>query len=241
MLQQYARKQRGFSLVELMISVAIGLVVLAVVLQIYVSTVNSSGDTLKMARVNQELRAAMDVMVRDIQRAGYYFWTTDRDGKVDKISNPNPFMQGANDLTINGSCIAYTYDRTPNRDVADKTVYATEKFAFYLSGNAILMRNGGSESSDSCTPNSEGITDKNRVTITGLSFSLTAHCINASAPPNADNCTSLAPTDGNVLIKPRQVTITITGKPKGDSSGEMQRTITNTVHLRNHLVCTAPC
>ncbi len=231
--------QRGFSLIELMVSVTLGLLLLAAVSQIYVNTTGSSHNTLKMARVNQELRAAMDVMVRDIQRAGYYNQAT-ATGTGVVAGATNPFTQSASNLQVNGSCITYTYDRDNNTTVDD-----TEKMAFYLSNEAILMRNSGTSASNSCPPNSaEGITDSNRVTITALSFVLTTHCINTSVSltgPNVDNCTTTPPTAGNILIKPRQVTITITGKPKGDSSGAMQRTITDTVHLRNHLVCIAPC
>lgn len=231
--------QKGFNLIELMVALTLGLLLLAAVSQIYINTTGSSHNTLQMARVNQELRAAMDVMVRDIQRAGYYNQATVT-GTGAVAGAANPFMQGANDLQISGgSCITYTYDRDNNTTVGD-----TEKMAFYLSNNAIRMRNGGGAASNSCTPTSEGITDSNRVTITALSFALTTHCINTSVAltgPNVDNCTTITPTAGDVLIKPRQVTITITGKPKEDSSGEMQRTITDTVHLRNHLVCIAPC
>jgi prepilin-type N-terminal cleavage/methylation domain-containing protein len=231
--------QRGFSLIELMVSVTLGLLLLAAVSQIYVNTTGSSHNTLKMARVNQELRAAMDVMVRDIQRAGYYNQATVTGTGV-VAGATNPFTQSASNLQVNGSCITYTYDRDNNT-----TVDNTEKMAFYLNDDAVRMRNGGTSDSNSCPPNSaEGITDSNRVTITALSFDLTTHCINTSVAltgPNVDNCTTITPTAGDVLIKPRQVTITITGKPKEDSSGEMQRTITDTVHLRNHLVCIAPC
>lgn len=242
-----AHTQRGFSLVELMIAVTIGLLLLAAVSQVYVNTVNTSSDTLKAARVNQALRAAMDVMVRDIQRAGYNFSTTSSTGAV---TNPNPFMAGANALKISGStaddasgsCITYTYDRDNNTTVDD-----TEKMAFYLSNNAILMRNGGSGNSDSCSPGSaEGITDSNEVTITALNFALTTHCINtAVAPASSTNyantdCTVNTPAAGNALIKPRQITISITGQPAKNGAA-MQRTITDTVHVRNDLVCTAPC
>lgn len=233
--------QKGFNLIELMVALTLGLLLLAAVSQIYVNTTGSSHNTLKMARVNQELRAAMDVMVRDIQRAGYYNQAT-ATGTGAVAGATNPFMQGANNLAISGNCITYTYDRDNNTTVDD-----TEKMAFYLSSGAILMRNSGGAASNSCTPDSEGITDSNRVTITALDFALTTHCINTSVAlsgPNVDNCTTITPTAGDVLIKPRQVTITITGKPKEDSSGEMQRTITDTVHLRNHMVCiagTAPC
>ena len=222
--------QSGFSLVEMMIAVTVGLVVLAGVAQIFASTVSSNGDALKMARVNQDLRAAMDVMIRDIQRAGYYSQAT-ATGTGVVASTANPFTLGVNDLQVSGSCITYTYDRDNDAAVNDR-----DKFAFYLSDGAILMRNAGDADSNSCTPNSEGITDSNRVKITALSIVVTSHCINVTNSPPTD-CATTAAVNGNILVKPRHVNITITGQPAGDTDGTMMRTITNTVHLRNDLVC----
>lgn len=245
--------QRGFSLVELMVAVTIGLLLLAAVSQVYVNTVNTSSDTLKVARVNQALRAAMDVMVRDIQRAGYNFSTTSSStGAV----NSNPFMTGAEALQISGStaanasgsCITYTYDRDSN-----STVDNEERMAFYLNIDpdtnigAISMRNGGTSVGNSCAPNAQQrIIDQNQVNITALNFALTTHCINTSVAPTSStnyantDCTVNTPTTGDTLIKPRQVTISITGQPTKNGAA-WRRTITDTVHIRNNLVCTAPC
>lgn len=227
----------GFSLVELMIAITVGLVVLAGVAQIFASTVSSNGDSLKMARVNQDLRAAMDVMIRDIQRAGYNSQATN--GTTGAVASTNPFTLSTTNLQVTGSCITYTYDRNNNGALDND-----ENMAFYLSNGAILMRNSGGSASNSCSPTSaEGITDSNRVTITVLTFAITPHCINVTNSPPTD-CATTAPVSGNILVKPREVAISITGKPAGDTSGAMTRTITDTVHLRNDLVCTsgtAPC
>ena len=231
-LKSYHRV-RGFSLIEMMIAVTVGLVVLAGVAQIFASTVNSSGDSLKMARVNQDLRAAMDVMIRDIQRAGYSALTTNSTtGAV--TTRTNPFTSSTTNLQVTGSCITYTYDRNANG-----TLDNDENMAFYLSNGAILMRNSVTSASNSCSPTSaEGITDSNRVTITALTFTVTPHCINVTNSPPTD-CAATAAANGNILVKPRQVTISITGTPVGDAS--TLRTITDTVKLRNDLVCIAPC
>lgn len=73
-----ARKSAGFSLVELMIAMAVGLLILAGVFSLFGSTVQTQTRTLAMASLNQELRVAMDLMSRDIRRAGY--WALAADG-----------------------------------------------------------------------------------------------------------------------------------------------------------------
>ncbi len=64
-------RQSGFSLVELMIAMIIGLFVAAIVTTMYVSVLRANSTTVQLARLNQDLQAALDVMARDIQRAGY--------------------------------------------------------------------------------------------------------------------------------------------------------------------------
>lgn len=68
----YPFAHSGFSLVELMIGLTLGLIIISGVLGIFSNTVKNQSDNLKMSRLNQELRAVMDVMARDIRRAGYW-------------------------------------------------------------------------------------------------------------------------------------------------------------------------
>lgn len=62
----------GLSLVELLISLAVGLMLLSSVLGIFGATIKSEGDNLRATRLNQEVRRIMDVIDRDIRRAGYW-------------------------------------------------------------------------------------------------------------------------------------------------------------------------
>ena len=65
-------KQKGYTLVELMVAMALGLVVVAGVSAAYLGTLRTNADSLKMMRLNEELRAIMTLMVRDIRRAGQW-------------------------------------------------------------------------------------------------------------------------------------------------------------------------
>ena len=62
----------GVSLVELMIGVAIGLILISGTIAIFGATVNSQSSALKAIRLEQELRAVMDLISRDLRRAGYW-------------------------------------------------------------------------------------------------------------------------------------------------------------------------
>ena len=64
-------RQAGFGLIELMVAITLGLLVTAAVTSMAVNSLKMSSDTLKSARLNQDLGAVMQIMVNDIRRAGY--------------------------------------------------------------------------------------------------------------------------------------------------------------------------
>jgi len=65
------KTNRGFTLIELLVAMVLGLVVLAAVLNIFVSQNRTNAVQQEVAYTQQNVRAAMDLMVRDIRGAGY--------------------------------------------------------------------------------------------------------------------------------------------------------------------------
>jgi prepilin-type N-terminal cleavage/methylation domain-containing protein len=61
---------RGFTLIELMIALALGLVAMSAGVGLLSSTLALHTDTLNRTRMNQDLRQLFDVMQRDMARAG---------------------------------------------------------------------------------------------------------------------------------------------------------------------------
>ena len=102
-----ARRQAGFSLVEMMVALVAGMIVVAAVIAFMMSSFSSNADYVRSTRLTQELRNTLDLMVRDLQRAGY------DDNALLYLGNRNtsPFSP----ILVNGSCIIYAYDRSnPN-------------------------------------------------------------------------------------------------------------------------------
>ncbi|MBY5993429.1 PilW family protein [Ferrimonas balearica] len=62
---------RGFTLVEMMIAMVLGLIVLGATLAFFTSNLRANNTTLQLARLNQELQTLSTMMVRDIRRAGF--------------------------------------------------------------------------------------------------------------------------------------------------------------------------
>lgn len=65
-------RQAGLSLVELMIAIALGLVLMAGVVQVFLSSKNVFNTQQAMSRIQETGRLAIDFMARDIRMAAYY-------------------------------------------------------------------------------------------------------------------------------------------------------------------------
>lgn len=65
------KKQSGFSVVELMVALVLGLILLGGVLQIYLSTKRTHDITEGLSRLQESTRFSLDMMARDIRMAGY--------------------------------------------------------------------------------------------------------------------------------------------------------------------------
>lgn len=264
MLISLRRSQSGVSLIELMIGILVGMVVVAAVIAIYVSTLRGGNNTLRTARLNQELRATMDIMVREIRRAGFNGWNTA--GTI-VLSTNNNFAKREpgglqTDLRVqnNGSCILLTYDLS-NWGTVDPSEYT----GFRLTNGAVQMRRSGATTdSANCTDGTwEPLTDPNVVTITALNFSTEgSQCmdfttgnawkvISASPAPTFSACDAtaaggvtvvkgsfLAPVAGDQLIEARQILITMTGDVVADTT--IRATATEEVQVRNDRIYTKP-
>jgi len=65
------KAHRGFTLIELLVAMFLGLVILAAVLKVFVSQNQTNAAQQEVAYAQQNVRGAMDLMVREIRNAGY--------------------------------------------------------------------------------------------------------------------------------------------------------------------------
>jgi prepilin-type N-terminal cleavage/methylation domain-containing protein len=96
---------RGFSLVELMVALVVGLIVVGAVLALVVSIMKSNRQTLQSTRLNQELRATVAVIANDLRRARS---VTDPLTSA-KLGNPYNEVN-----TGTAECAIYAYDGAVN-------------------------------------------------------------------------------------------------------------------------------
>lgn len=106
-----SRTARGFSLVELMVSLVAGMIVAGAVLAFTVSTVQSSAEYVTATRLTHDLRSTIDYISRELRRAGY-----DQDYMAQLAQVVGSGTQSAFSpifLSVDGDCVIYSYDRLP--------------------------------------------------------------------------------------------------------------------------------
>jgi type IV pilus assembly protein PilW len=89
--QQSAETNRGFSLVELMVALTLGLIILSAVSMLFVSSKKTYTSQDRQARLQENSRFAMHFIIKDLRQAGHY-------GCVDEI-NPNTVNNTLNSST----------------------------------------------------------------------------------------------------------------------------------------------
>jgi type IV pilus assembly protein PilW len=87
------RKAPGFSLVELMVSITIGLIILAAVSTLFVSSKKTYSTQDRLARLQENARFAMLYLSRDIRMAGY-FGCLDESTNVNSTLNSGSYIYG---------------------------------------------------------------------------------------------------------------------------------------------------
>jgi type IV pilus assembly protein PilW len=194
------RRQRGLSLVELMIGTTIGLFVVAGTVGLYANNAANSRKLLAEARLNQDLRAAMDLVVRDLRRSGYWGnaikGTTITGSGTGTMANPYRGIEttGTDELTYQ-----FSRDATEDDAVAD-----TEQFGFMLEAGVLKMQT----EKESWLP----MTDSHQVTVSEFTIvnepqelALGSLCPTVCAV-GTPNCPTMTVRHFKITLKGRSVT-----------------------------------
>lgn len=210
-------RQQGVSLVELMISITIGMVIILGVVGVSISTFGANANQIKTAQLQYELRKVVDDFARDLRRAGYRPLPTGSAAPpaMDVASQVGPTLVGG---AVN---MSVQYDIDDDATVADERVVFAYRYAVnstYSTGQVEVKIGNGN-----WTP----LTDAKVIDITefqvmkGLS-SYTYVC--AAGTTNA--------VSGNVY------SVRVTGQLVADAA--IKRTVVETISPRNLLVTDCP-
>jgi prepilin peptidase dependent protein B len=212
------RYQVGVTITEMMIALVINVLVLTGLITVFTQNLNHHRVSLESMRLNQQMHNAMDLMVNEIRRAGYWL---NAKSNLATNTNTNPFMAAGTDIAVNlaGNCILFTYDKDKNGSLAAiSSATDDERYGFRLINNAIQARPPGAAFDCSAAASAwEDVTDSSVIRITALTFTL--------------NQKTITTGPGTIGLLMRSVDISITGELTSDAS--VTSTLTQHVRIRN--------
>jgi type IV pilus assembly protein PilW len=235
----FIKRQSGLSLIELMIGLLVGAVVVAGALKTFAGSAKNSEDTLNVSTLNQDLRAMMDIMVRDIRRAGYVASPviTDTTAFLNSIRH-NPFANIK--IEADGSCITYLYNKD---SVNPNSVEDSERWGFKkvkdttFSPPKTVLRMRRSSPDLACNSGTWESITSSAVEVTDLRFTLEEIPLNVSRKQsNPASAVEIGCNRGDKCLFVRKVTIRLSGALNEDAT--VMQTLTETVRLRNDYYCT---
>mgnify|MGYP001412511830 CR=1 FL=1 len=165
-------RNRGFTLIELMVALVLGLVVVGGVMAVFMNTYQANAQNIKAVRLNEELRAVMSLITRDLRRAG----ARDLAWQPSLLGTANPFANNTNwvltryDATVPpNSCALFAYD-TDGNDAVDNV----DRRGFRLRRDGSLQSVEMRRTGTACNGGGwEKITDENTMNVLDLSFTTT--------------------------------------------------------------------
>lgn len=230
-------RRRGLSIVEFMVGIVVGLIVVGGAVKLFADYAVSNKRLVMETRVNQDLRAAADIVMRDLRRAGY--WNNSLAGVWGTGPGPiasNPHMTGPGDMTSTASSVSYSYARATsgNTDGLDSNEYAGFRLQSMGGVNVLQMRDGQN--------NWQALTDPGTLRVTAFSvtevspaltndLSSYCGCLARQTCTLADIADPTFNPAGVPTLTIPSLQITITGQAIHDPS--ISRTLSETVRVRN--------
>jgi prepilin peptidase dependent protein B len=130
------RARHGLSLVEMMVGIALGMILVAGAATLFVTHLTNGRRLLLEARLEQDMRAAADLITRDLRRAGY--WGNALTGTVatgpGSTTASNPYRL----VTTGAGTVGYSFTR--DGAVDNNALDNNEQFGFDLNGGVIRMQ-----------------------------------------------------------------------------------------------------
>jgi prepilin peptidase dependent protein B len=225
--------QRGLSMIELMVGLTLGMLVVVGGISLFVNNAVTSRQLNQETRINQDLRAAVDLIARDLRRAGY--WGDSLRGTVatsatSSTTTANPYRA----ITAATNQIDYNFSRDTTED---DTLENDEQFGFRLNGGAIEMQTDG-------TPTRRAVTDPASLTVTAFTITPTETsvvvnnacsrmcCTAADVAAAVTGCTVVTLSAGSCpTVRIRQYLVTVTGRATNNST--ITRSLSARVRARN--------
>jgi prepilin peptidase dependent protein B len=212
--------QRGLSLIEMLVGLAIGLFIVAIAITLLSNHIHEQRSLMLDSRLLQDLRATADLVARDLRRAGHWgdaaagVW---RSGASGVAANPYSAVAPA---AAASDAVSFRFSRDASEN---HQVDANEQFGFRLRKGVIEMLLGGSW---------QALTDAETLLVSEFRIEpqvqetlLDRLCLKP-CPPSSSTC----PPKQQV----RSLAVVISGRPANDA--KLLRSVQASVRLRNDAI-----
>lgn len=216
------RRQAGLSLVEMLVGVVVGLVVASMAGIFLVGSIKQNKQLLVEIRLMSDMRAAMDLVTRELRRAGY--WKNATSGLSNVPGYKSYWSVPYTEITLSATAptIEYSYATDTNDTKED-----SETFGFTKDGGTLKLRL-------STTNGYQELTDPSVTTVTGFTITPTT----LIAPVNCANaCTVVASlSDSCPKVTIRSYQVVLQAQSANTSAADtITRELRSTVRVRNDI------
>jgi len=214
---QWGKRQRGLSLVELMVGIALGLFVVAGAVMVVSTQLGDNRRLLLETQLQQDLRATADIITRELRRSGHTPVPANAVSEPGAPAEINPFT--AVQLFAGDSEVRFNYWRGPA---------VAGPYGFRLNGSGVVQSLLGNAWQD--------LTDGNVMNVTAFTVTPVAPAVTQIPCPTG--CTADPADPGYTACWPtvsmRAYIVDITAQARGDAA--VQRSVRSQVRMRNDLV-----
>ena len=129
--------QRGLSMIEMMVGIAIGLIVVAAASLMMTNQVVENNRLMQETQLQQDLRATADLMLHDLRRAGY-FYSGANSSAGPSATAWNDFYAPTSLVAKNDWKVLYAYSKGAkgNAQSAGPQPLSTESFGYQYDSNS---------------------------------------------------------------------------------------------------------
>ncbi len=217
-LSSRVHRERGLSLVELMVGITIGMFIVAAAALVLSAQLQDNRKLVADAQMQQDMRAVADLVTRELRRTGYWGHATAGVWSANQpttLSNPYGTTTSNSGLAAGTNKVEFNYYRGPAAD--NDVVDDKEAAGFQLKDGVIQMLLG--------KDNWQALTDDKTLTVTNFNVimktdpvPLVCHsaCVATNCPP---------------VLNVRTLTVLIEGQSATDA--KVKRSVSSTVRLRN--------
>ncbi len=221
-----ARRQQGFSLMEVLVSMSISLVVTASMIALMANSLANTARVVHMSKLTDDLRTTMQLMSRDVRRSSYTADAIKCFANIDCAEDSSVSLPGDVTISAGGTCLLFLLDRDHDGDATENDAGGFRWVSPGTSVGRIEMWVG--DASPDCTANHANwvaLTDFNEMDITGFTVD------------NALSYDEIVLDDGfgnQTSQRVRKIRMNIQGRLVMDNS--IARQVTDVITIRNHLL-----